>query len=530
MPFKFKAPNDDSKWADGSGLYSKALKQKHDGIVDAAVFKSFLDDIERGAKATKRPIDKPSALFDRQELVGPTTKLNGPQGAFADQPVGPKSKEFTTAIPPRVGSKEYAVELAELYWAALLRDVPFTQFDTHPLVAEAVKHLNANISDYRGPRDKGKITPRLLFRAGLPKGKRSPTCPAYFADEAPGPYVSQFCLWPTSLGAQPIDQLMKSYMPGQDFMTDIGKWSNVQAGKDPGAALSDFPVRKFMNTGRAFASFTRQDELYQAYLTAYLVLKTWKVGWNPGSPYEKFSHPNQQPFGTFGGPDIAATLGAVAKAAINAVWYQKWAVHLRHRPESGGGLVHLWKTGAKNQPEAIKDFDPDFAKILDPVLNLVAQKFSRPGVTADADKTFLLPQAFPEGSPPHPAYPTGHGAVAGACITALKFFFDCDRRVSNFVQPVAPSHDGLNTGAYCEPDADEMTINGELHKLAHNISFGHGIHAGIHWRSDTDESIIFGEQVALAFLKVQAKQYSEPFSLKITMMDGKPFTIGNRAP
>ena len=36
--------------------------------------------------------------------------------------------------------------------------------------------------------------------------------------------------------------------------------------------------------------------------------------------------------------------------------------------------------------------------------------------------THFLSQAFPEGSPPHPAYPTGHGAVAGACITVLKFF------------------------------------------------------------------------------------------------------------
>ena len=46
---------------------------------------------------------------------------------------------------------------------------------------------------------------------------------------------------------------------------------------------------------------------------------------------------------------------------------------------------------------------------------------------------------------------------------------------------------------YDGADADDMTVNGELHKLAHNISFGHGIHAGIHWRSDTDELILFGQ-------------------------------------
>ena len=41
-----------------------------------------------------------------------------------------------------------------------------------------------------------------------------------------------------------------------------------------------------------------------------------------------------------------------------------------------------------------------------------------------ANNSYFLSQAFPEGSPTHPAYPTGHGAVAGACITVLKFFFD----------------------------------------------------------------------------------------------------------
>jgi hypothetical protein len=65
---------------------------------------------------------------------------------------------------------------------------------------------------------------------------------------------------------------------------------------------------------------------------------------NPTSPYH--SAVAQKPFGTFGGPDIAAVLAQVARCALNAVWYQKWVVHLRHRPEAGAGLVHLIKGGA----------------------------------------------------------------------------------------------------------------------------------------------------------------------------------------
>jgi hypothetical protein len=72
-----------------------------------------------------------------------------------------------------------------------------------------------------------------------------------------------------------------------------------------------------------------------------------------------------------------------------------------------------------------------------------------------------------------------------------------------------------------------MTVNSELHKLAHNISFGHGIHAGIHWRSVTDYSMLLGEAVALSFLQDQAKTYSERFEIMLTTMDGSLATISN---
>ena len=59
----------------------------------------------------------------------------------------------------------------------------------------------------------------------------------------------------------------------------------------------------------------------------------------------------------------------------------------------------------------------------------------------------------------------------------------------------------LEPYTYTQADGGVMTVNGELHKLAHNISFGHGIHEGIHWRSDTDYSMLLGEEVALIVFK-----------------------------
>ncbi|HEX8811291.1 MAG TPA: vanadium-dependent haloperoxidase, partial [Terracidiphilus sp.] len=214
---------------------------------------------------------------------------------------------------------------------------------------------------------------------------------------------------------------------------------------------------------------------------------------------------------TFGGPDIAGTLAAVATVALNAVWYQKWFVHLRPRPEAIGGIVHLIKTGQGSytdvRPSAV-------------ILNSkgLQQSFNK-------YRTWLLSQAFPEGSPAHPSYPTGHGTVGGACITVLKFFFDGD---SVIPKPVVPTSDGLSLVPYTGPDAGQLTVNGELNKLGHNVSFGHGIHAGIHWRSDTDTSLLLGEAVALSFLNDRAKTYNEPFTVSITKFDGTTATISNQ--
>jgi hypothetical protein len=204
-------------------------------------------------------------------------------------------------------------------------------------------------------------------------------------------------------------------------------------------------------------------------------------------------------------------LGEIAARALDVVWYQKWLVHLRHRPESGGGLVHLIETGQGHTIDATLNTN---------VLNskAVQNTFSRYG-------TYLLPQAFPEGSPTHPAYPTGHGTVGGACITLLKFFFDGNYVVPN---PLMPTSDGLSLVPYAGSDTRQITVNGELNKLARNVTFGHGIHAGIHWRSDSEQSLLLGEALAISVLQDKARCYNEKFTIHITKLDGTIATISNQ--
>ena len=146
--------------------------------------------------------------------------------------------------------------------------------------------------------------------------------------------------------------------------------------------------------------------------------------------------------------------------------------------------------------------------------------------------SYLLPQAFPEGSPTHPCYPTGHGTVGGACCTVLKFFFNGAQKIRPLFlaqgrDVVQPNAAGTALVTYTGADRNNLDINGELNKLAWNVSTGHGIHAGIHFRSSTYWSILLGEQVALSILRDRARSYNEPFTISIKKFDGTTATITN---
>lgn len=474
---------DEERYPDKCATYSKGMKQKRLGVVDHTAWKSF-----KHALKTGDPAD-----FEAMQLGGPRTQ-NGPQGGLAFDLEGLDASQFYVPPAPAMASDAYATELVEMYWGSLLRDVAFTDYATNPIAAQAAAELSG-LSTYAGPREGGVVTPNVLFRGRFP-------------GETLGPYMSQFLLQRVSFGALNLDQRYFILKAGLDFMLDPAEFEQVQNGIDTGKKLTVEPQPKYLHNGRGLASFTHVDVLYQAYFTAYLLLSSIAAPLNPGNPYTHSK--TQNGFNTFGQPDIAATLASVASEALKAVWYQKWYVHLRHRPESGGGVVHLIKTGQGSSIDG---------KLSHLVLDSQAVKKSH-----STNNSYLLSQAFPEGSPTHPAYPTGHGTVGGACITALKFFFDGDFVIPS---PVVASSDGSQLTNYTGSDAGQLTVNGELHKLASNISFGHGIHAGIHWRSDTDTSIELGEAVALSVLRDRAHTYNEKFSISLKKLDGTVATISN---
>jgi hypothetical protein len=491
-----------TQYADKGGTYTKALPHDQYGRVDAAAFASFMTALETGDAAD----------FDKI-IMGGTRTLNGPQAGLCFELDMMDCSQFgQPQVPPAptVASDQTAAELVEHYWGSLLRDVAFVDYASNQLANEAAAEMSSfAASAYTGPRNsQGKVTTDLLFRGGFP-------------GETQGPYLSQFLLQPTYYGAQPVSQQLRKYVPDMDYGTDFASWLDIQNGVDTGLRNQYDAQVQYLHNGRGLATLTHEDVLFQEYFTAFLVLAGMNANppgnfssggapVNPGNPY--VNSKTQNGFGTFGGPDFSATIEAVATKALNAVWYQKWFVHLRPRPEAIGGIVHLLKTGQQNRTDV---------RLSSLVLNSAAleESYKKYG-------SWLLSQAFPEGSPAHPAYPTGHGTVAGACITVLKFFFDGSYLIPN---PVAASSDGLSLLPYTGADAAQLTVNGELNKLGHNVTFAHGIHSGIHWRSDSDTSLLLGEAVALSYLRNKARTYNESFTVTLTKFDGTVVTISNES-
>jgi hypothetical protein len=477
------------KGADGKpsyiGNFHKGLPHDAFGEVDRKAYQSLLHALDK-----KKDFDK--------IILGLGRKLTNPQSGLATDPEGPDPKKLHMLAAPSLDSAEEAAEGVELYWMALLRDVPFTKFDTNQTVGVAAEELSG-LKDFTGPKIGGKVTPQTIFRGCSP-------------GDNVGPFLSQFLLHDIGYGSLTVSQRQKTVVGEKNYLTKYDEWLPIQNGGMPATGDDFDPTPRYIRNMRDMGQYVHVDALYEAYLNACLILLDHGAPFDPGNPYLP-PNPNaktQIGFGTFGGPHILSLVTEVATRALKAVWWQKWFINRRLRPEEYGGLIQVKLEGVggtkKNYP-----IDPQ-------VLNSKALKRVH-----DKFGSYLLPMAFPEGSPTHPAYGAGHATVAGACVTILKAWFDDEALLP--LTPKVPNDDGTALVDYTGPDAGGLTIGGELNKVAANIAIGRNM-AGVHWRSDYTESVKLGERVALFILNKQRKDYNEKgWSFTLRTFDGKKVTI-----
>ena len=486
-PQNLQHPNnqDESLYANKLGSYSKGLPHNADGTVVLSAYEALVKALNTGA-----PGD-----FDAIPLGGDRL-LTNPQAGLAFDMQGPDAQALVQPPAPAFASRQQAAEISENYWMALLRDVPFSQYAASSIANAAADDLTLYGNDLTAPKVGGAVTTATLFR-GLTLG------------DLQGPYLSQFFYQPCNFGANKIEQKITTTVPGVDYMTDFATWLAVQRGANQPADILD-PVPRYMRNGRDIGQWVHIDVLFQAYFHAFLVLAGAGAPFDDGNPYN--GNPSQAGFGTFGGPHIATLLCEVSTRALKAVWYQKWFVHRRLRPEVHAARVHrtLFNgAGYPVHPEILNSFnDNNRLKGFMPAGNA------------------LLPMAFPEGSPTHPAYGAGHATVAGACVTILKAWFnETTRLVDIGLTPMQPTDDGLSLVPYAGSDAGDLTVGGELNKIASNVANGRNI-AGVHWRSDATESLKLGEHIAVGILRDQRACYNEVFNgFSLTKFDGTTITV-----
>jgi hypothetical protein len=77
---------------------------------------------------------------------------------------------------------------------------------------------------------------------------------------------------------------------------------------------------------------------------------------------------------------------------------------------------------------------------------------------------------------------------------------------------------------YTGPDAGELTVGGELDKLAANIALGRSA-AGVHWRTDYTQGLRYGERVALAVLAEHTLLINETHHYTVETFDGRTVRI-----
>lgn len=456
--------------------FTKQLPHNAIGEPDAVAYQALLHAID-----TADP-----AAFEQIPLGG-AGKLANPQAAYAFELEGADSHHLFMPPPPRFSSAEEASEIGELLWQALTRDVPFASYGSDATIARAVDDLN-RFSQFRGPKVNGRVTPDTLFR-GPTRG------------DLVGPFISQFLVKDIPFGATTVPQRYLTGAPGASFLITPATWLNAQNGGPPAAPQLDSTPR-FLRNARDLSEFVHRDFTYQAALSAAQIL----LGFGPGAldannPYLKTT---RQGGGiTFGSGVLLDLIGRVSMSALTAAFFYKWVVHRRLRPEEFAGRLHYHLVGEAQYPIHADILN---SQAIDDVFT--------------ANGTYFLPLAYPEGCPPHPAYPAAHAVIAGACATILKAFFKEDFVIPN---PMVVAPDGLSLQPFT---GGPLTIGGELDKLASNISIGRDA-GGVHWRSDSVEGLKLGEAVALSLLRDRARNYNEPFAgYSLTKLDGTTITAG----
>ncbi len=567
--------------------FSKGLMHdKTTGLVSNALdFEAFRSAIDNGyvdAFTTSVPASPLKCRQWEAPTAGIVYELQGPDSQAVTMPPAPAlgSAELSYEM-----AEVYELALLrDVPFTAFANGAVGADADKVLKSIDNLNNINYNITGTEGrPRknENGLLTLQTAFRGSSPGVDQGPYLSQFMligGNDLAGSYDITKGL--IQYGALEINQRVPVAIETKDFMTTWASWLDVQDGantRDNSQLFDSDKPRRFITTPRDMATYVHDDALYEAYLNACLILLGMGTPFDPGfarlsGQGEMFlnsldvaashklkleTHKRQAGgFALWGGPHILTLVTEVATRALKAVRYQKFNTHCRLRPEALAARI--------SRASTIEDAYPCIGKKFSSMAEAIAPTISD---VSTVSAELLLPMAFQEGSPMHPSYGAGHATVAGACVTILKAFFDTsavlvkrelkeqdpESKESKFEykfdrynarpdphDPCAKNkYKGDDMPVSFEIDAENdcllpveqecfLTLEGELNKLASNISIGRNM-AGVHYFSDYYDSLRMGEEIAIGILEEQALCYkTDPFVLSVPTFDGGVRRIGER--
>ena len=378
------------------------------------------------------------AALDSLNRLGQRKLVSPSAGVLASLP-----PHVAQLRPPADDSIEMAADLAELGAMAILRDI-------HPAKWSEETAAIAELSQFPG-------LPQRLF--GLPNDPIKGTG--------------------TVFGREMVDFGWRKLLP---WSTETRAGSYGATAEDHAALQrGDIPKAQRAYRGlsqdwsnptlRALASIGHLDQPYLLGLFMAFQLQSAKAKLSSRFPVLA----NETGFVSHGGfVDLQCAIAEATRLAMQWTWAIKNAV-CAARPEE------LWPAAARGE------LHPDLLAKAPTIMRRVGPH---------------LPMVYAEGAPLHPAYPSGHAAIAGACATILCAWF-ADGEV---------------------PAMKISALHAEIRHALWVFQVLPRMAAGVHFRADCEDGLKVGEEAALHYLR-EVKQFEPLGQTTFTGFFGREITV-----
>src|SRR5215472_5903554 len=117
---------DEAQFPNGIANFTKGLAHNRIGETNVSVYQDYLTMLSAGSQAALEELP-----------LGGKVPLVNPLAGLAFDLEGTDSHQLEIPPAPSFSSAHRAAEMVEVYWQAVLRDLPFSQYSTDPLAPQA---------------------------------------------------------------------------------------------------------------------------------------------------------------------------------------------------------------------------------------------------------------------------------------------------------------------------------------------------------------------------------------------------------